>query len=101
MWCVIVNSQIIQTCFFIIYGVWDLFCIYRDSHLGREFYVSGHTASSDVCDSFGWMMISTKSTCNYEKGDRKPSFYYASGLTQAHWGYSMYTTTSTTTTPPL
>ena len=49
--------------------------------------MSGHSAVSDPCDSFGWMMVSTKSTCNNEKGDSKPAFYYASGTTQTHWGY--------------
>ena len=67
-----------------------LFLVYSDPGKGMEFLISGHSSSTAPCDSYGWMMISTKSTCNFEKGDPKPSFYYAPGTTQAHWGFSKY-----------
>ncbi|KAH3771794.1 hypothetical protein DPMN_173123 [Dreissena polymorpha] len=50
-----------------------------------QFYISGHTSPGDSCDSFGWMMISTKATCFYEAGDAKPTFYYAPGTGLANW----------------
>ena len=60
---------------------------HRNAQTGQEFSIVGHTAPSSSCDSFGWFMISTKATCFYEMGDRKPTFYYAPGTSLAHWGF--------------
>jgi hypothetical protein len=66
----------------------DVMSMQGSATLGREFYISGHTSATDQCDSFGWMMISTKTGCSFEAADKKPSFYYAPGTTQAHWGFT-------------
>jgi len=66
----------------------EIFSMSGDANTGREFYASGHSDPTDTCDSFGWMMISTKQACFYEAGDKKPSFYYAPGTSLAHWGYT-------------
>ncbi|XP_052233684.1 uncharacterized protein LOC127846468 isoform X4 [Dreissena polymorpha] len=63
----------------------ELMSLSGDANTGREFYISGHTSPGDSCDSFGWMMISTKATCFYEAGDAKPTFYYAPGTGLANW----------------
>ena len=68
----------------------DIFNHFSDANTGREFYVSGQSSKTDNCDSFGWIMVSTKSSCFFEAGDKKPSFYYAPGTSQAHWGFSKY-----------
>ncbi|KAK3581064.1 hypothetical protein CHS0354_033850 [Potamilus streckersoni] len=60
----------------------EIFSMLGDPSRGREFYASGHSTG---CDAYGWIMISTKDTCFFEMGDKKPTFYYAPGQTQAHW----------------
>ncbi|XP_060567789.1 mucin-2-like isoform X2 [Ruditapes philippinarum] len=66
----------------------EIFSLAGDANTGREFYVSGQSSKTDNCDSFGWIMVSTKSSCFYEAGDKKPTFYYAPGTSQAHWGFT-------------
>jgi len=66
----------------------DMMSMAGSANLGREFYISGQTSATDSCDSFGWMMISTKGTCAFDSADKKPTFYYAPGTTQAHWGFT-------------
>ncbi|XP_052816208.1 uncharacterized protein LOC128242861 isoform X2 [Mya arenaria] len=63
----------------------EIMSLSGDANTGREFYISGHTSQQNKCDSFGWMMVSTKPSCYFEAGDAKPTFYYAPGTGQANW----------------
>ncbi|WAR11992.1 SAS-like protein [Mya arenaria] len=66
----------------------EIMSLSGDANTGREFYISGHTSQQNKCDSFGWMMVSTKPSCYFEAGDAKPTFYYAPGTGQANWAIS-------------
>ncbi|XP_067652673.1 mucin-2-like [Haliotis asinina] len=62
-----------------------VFSLKGDANSGREFYAS---SESNGCDAYGWMMVSTKGDCFYEKLAAKPAFYYSPTETRSHWGFT-------------
>ncbi|GFR69731.1 collagen alpha-4(VI) chain [Elysia marginata] len=96
-------SRIVNSSFSDLKGAqFDSFSLDGDANSGHRFVVTQNTQS---CDMRGWLVMTTKSNCFYERGTNQPAYLYASNGQAGQFGIGQsltsYHTSCSASSQPL